>query len=257
MDDAIAHFQEAVKIEPDEAKFHNNLGNALVQKGRMDEAITHFQEALKIDPNEAEMHYNLGNALLKEGSVDDAIIQYQKALEIKPDYVDVRVNLGNALLKKGSVDDAIAHFRKALQIKPDNTKAQNNLGNAFLQKGKTEEAITHFQEALKIEPAQPGTQNNLAWLLATCPDPALRNGNEAVELARQANALTGGKTPVVLHTLAAALAEAGRFSEAVETAQHALRIAGAESNTNLSEQLQFELKLYQAGSPYHATEPTR
>jgi hypothetical protein len=72
-----------------------------------------------------------------------------------------------------------------------------------------------------------------------------------VELARQANGLTGGNNLRVLHTLAAALAEAGRFSEAVETAQRALQLAGAQSNTSLAGQLQLELKLYQAGSPYH------
>jgi hypothetical protein len=79
----------------------------------------------------------------------------------------------------------------------------------------------------------------------------LRNGAKAVELARQANLLTGGENPVILHTLAAACAEAGRFSEAVETAQHALRMAEAQSNTALAGALQSELKLYQAGNPLH------
>jgi hypothetical protein len=82
----------------------------------------------------------------------------------------------------------------------------------------------------------------------------LRNGGRAVELARQANGLTGGEIPVVLHTLAAAYAEAGRYSEAVETAQHALRLAQAQSNTALAAALESELKLYRAGSPYPSPE---
>ena len=113
------------------------------------------------------------------------------------------------------------------------------------------EAIAHFQKALQIKPADPTIQNNLAWVLATCPEASLRDGNKAVELARQANELTGRRNPIILHTLAAACAEAGRFSEAVETAQRALQLAGAQSNANLAGQLQLELKLYQAGSPYH------
>ena len=72
-----------------------------------------------------------------------------------------------------------------------------------------------------------------------------------MELARQANLLTGGENPVILRTLAAACAEAGRYSEAVETAQHALRLAGAQSNAALAAALESELKLYQAGSPFH------
>ena len=75
-------------------------------------------------------------------------------------------------------------------------------------------------------------------MLATCPQAALRNGKKAVELAERAKALTGGEDPIILHTLAAAFAEAGRFSEAVETAQHALRLAEAQSNTKLAGQLQ-------------------
>ena len=110
--------------------------------------------------------------------------------------------------------------------------------------------------ALQIEPADMKAQNNLAWLLATCPRASLRNGDKAVELARQANGLTGGDNPILLRTLAAAFAEAGRFSEAVETARRALRLAGEQSNTSLAGKLQLEIKLYQAGSPFHIPEQT-
>ena len=67
----------------------------------MDEAITHYQKALQINPDYAEAHNNLGNALLQKGRVDEAIAQYQKALQIKPDYAEAHDNLGNALLQKG------------------------------------------------------------------------------------------------------------------------------------------------------------
>ena len=166
--------------------------------------------------------------------MDEAITQYQKALEIKPDYAEAHINLGSALQQKGRVDEAITQFQKALQLNPDYAEAHNNLGNALLQKGRVSEAIAHFQQALQLEPADPRIKNNLAWLLATCPEASLRNGNKAVELAPQANELTGGENPIILHTLAAAFAEAGRFSEAVETAQRALHLAGAQSNTRLA-----------------------
>jgi len=84
----------------------------------------------------------------------------------------------------------------------------------------------------------------------------LRNGKKAVELAERANQLTGGGNPLILCTLAAAYAETARFSEAVETAQRALRLAEAQSNARLVGQLQFELNLYQAGSPFHIPEQT-
>ncbi len=250
-DEAISHYQKALQIKPDFAEAHNNLGNALLQKGSVDEASAHFQKALQINPGYAEAHYNLGNALLKMGSVDEAISHYQRALQIKPDYAEAHNNLGNALLQKGSVDEASAHFQKALQINPDNAEACYNLGNALLQKGNVDEAVTHYQRALQINPDYADAQNNLAWVLATCPQASLRNGNKAVELAQRANQLTGDGNPVVLGTLAAAYAEAGRFPEAVAATQRALQLAGTQSNTSLADVLRSQLKLYQAGLPFH------
>ena len=93
----------------------------------MDEAIAHFQKALQIKPDYAGACYNLGNALLQKGKVDEAIIQYQKALQIKPDYAEAWYNLGNALLQQGKVDEAIAHYQQALQIKPDFPEVLKNL----------------------------------------------------------------------------------------------------------------------------------
>ncbi len=249
--EAIVNFRKALRINPDYAEAHYNLGNALVKEGDADEAITHFQKALQINPDYAEAHYNLGNALLQKGRVDEAIAQYQKALQIKPDYAEVHNNLGNALLQRGGVDEAIAQYQKALQIKPEYLEAHNNLGFALLQKGSVDEAITHFQKALQINPDYAEAQKNLAWVLATCPQASLRNGNKAVELAERANQLTKGVNPVVLVTLAAAYAEAGRFPEAVATAQRALQLAETHSAPALAEAIHSQLKLYQAGIPYH------
>jgi protein O-mannosyl-transferase len=251
VDEAIAQYRKALQIKPDYAEAHNNLGTALLQKGGVDEAIAQYQEALQIKPGYAMARNDLGMAFLQKGRVDDAIFQCQKALQISPDYAAACLNLGNALLRKGSVDDAITQYRKALQINPDLEEAHHNLGNAFLQRGSAAEAITQYQEALQINPADSSVQNNLAWLLATGAEASLRNGNKAVELARQANALTGGTNPAFLSTLAAALAEAGRFPEALETARRALPLAEAQSNTGLAGQLQYEMKLYQAGNPFH------
>ncbi|MGP8201202.1 MAG: tetratricopeptide repeat protein [Limisphaerales bacterium] len=196
-------------------------------------------------------HYNLALSYNKQGRLDEAIEQYQKTLQIQPDHAECHYSLGVALAQKGRLEEAITHYQQALQITPGNAKAHLNLGVAFVQKGRVAGAIAQFQQALRIEPANPEVLNNLAWLLAAGPDASLRNGNEAVELARQANELTGGENPMVLSTLADALAEAGRFSEAVETAQRALRLAEAQSNPRLAGQLQMEMELYQAGRAYH------
>ena len=251
VDEAIVHFQRALQIKPDYAEAHNNLGNALLKRGSVDEAIAHYQKALQINPDNAEAHNNLGNALLQKGKVDEAIAHYQKALQLTPDNAEAHNNLGNALLQMGKLDEAIAHFQKALQIKPDYAEAHINLGNVLIRKGSVDEAIAHYQKALQINPDYAEAMNNLACVLATCPQASLRNGKQAVELAQRANQLTGDGNPVVLGTLAAAYAEAGRFPEAVATAQRALQLAETQSNTALADALRSQLKLYQAGFPFH------
>ena len=263
MDEAISQYQKALQINPALAEVHNNLGVALGRKAREEEAIACYQKALEIKPDYAEAWNNLGSVFFRQGRMDEAISQYQKALEMKPDFAEAHNNLAACLDRQGRMDEAILHYQKAVEIKPDYADAQlnlveahMNLGNILGQQGRMDEAMIHYQKALQIEPADPEVQNNLAWLLATCPQASLRNGNKAVELARQANALTGGENPAILHTLAAAFAEAGRFAEAVETAQRALRLAGAQSNTKLAGQLELELKLYQAGNPFHCPAQT-
>jgi tetratricopeptide (TPR) repeat protein len=250
-------WETTLRVNPDCWLAQNNLGMDLLDKeGQVDEAIPHFEKALQIQPDYAEAYINLGNCLYRQGRMDEAIAHYQKAVEIKPDDVEAHSNLGGALLQKGKAGEAVAHLQKALQINPNFAGTRCNLGLSFFLLGRMGEAISQYQKALEIQPDYAEAQKSLAWILATCPQAALRNSEKAVELARQANVQTGGENPIMLHTLAAALAEAGQFSEAVETAQHALRLTEAQSNAKLAGQLQVELKLYQAGSPFHSPEQT-
>ena len=261
MDEAIAQFQKTLAINPNNAEANYDLGNAFFKQERINEAIAQFQKTLAINPTDADVHYNyadihnnLGNAFLRQGRMDEAIAQFQKALKINPQDADIHYNLGTAFRQQGGMNEAIVQFQKALAIKPEFAEAHYNLGNAFLQQGHVEEAIAHFQKALAIKPDYMEAQNNMAWVLATCPQASLRNGIKAVGLAERANQPAGGKNPMILATLAAAYAEAGRFPEAVETAQRALRLAETQSNTAVAGALQSQLKLYQAGIPFHGTE---
>jgi tetratricopeptide (TPR) repeat protein len=218
-------------------------------KGDREEAIAQFRKALEDKPDYAEARLNLGNALYAKGNQDEAIAQFRKTLEIQPDYAEARLNLGDALFMEGQLEEAIAQYRQAVEIKPDFAEALSNLGAALLRKGQTREALDAWQKSLEIKPGQLSVQNQLAWLLATTPDAALRNGAKAVALAAQASQRSGGGNPVNLRILAAAYAEEGNYGLAAATARRALELAAQQKNDALSAALQKEIQLYQANTP--------
>jgi tetratricopeptide (TPR) repeat protein len=253
VDEAISEYQKALSINPDYAAAYYNLGLVFFQKGQVDEAITQFQQALAINPEYADACYNLGNALAQKGEVDEAISEYQKALAIDPNNAEACYNLGYTLAQQGRVDEAIIQFQQALAINPNLAEASFNLGDALYQKGRVDEAIIQFQKTLAIQPGFVAAQNNLthiAWVMATSPNPSLRNGTKAVELAQQTDRLSGGGNPNMAATLAAADAEAGKFPEAIANAQRALQLASGQNNAAMIPSLEAQLKSYQAGFPF-------
>jgi len=250
-DDAIAQYETALAIRPRHAAAHYSLGNALLKKGRLDDAIAQYQAALEINPDDAVCHYNLGNTLLRTGQVDDAISHFQRALQIQPDYPEAEMDLGSALRAKGELEAAIVDFQKALALRPDYAEAHYNLGTALLKKGEVGAAIFHFETAIALDAHFFQAQNILAWVLATSSNASLRDGTKAVELATQANQLSGGNNANILRTLAAACAERGQFPGAMAAVRQALQLAAAQGNAALATELRNEMALYEAGSPLH------
>ncbi len=144
-------FADAVRKSPDALEPRNELGNALVDKGRFDEAITQFEAALKLKPD-ADAHNNLGNVYVMKGDTARAIEHFQAALKLKPDFKEARGNLAVAEGSKGLTDEAISNFRVALKQEPSNAEARYNMAVVYLKKGMVDEAIGHLQAALQLNP---------------------------------------------------------------------------------------------------------
>jgi tetratricopeptide (TPR) repeat protein len=250
--EAIAHYEKAAAINPGDAEAQNNLGVTFFGMGRVDDAIRHYRQALDIRPQYAEASCNLANALTAKDDLDAAIIRYRACLAAMPDQEEPQYNLASALLRKGRMDEAIVEFQRVLQIHPESADAHANLGIAWLAKGRPQDGVDEYRRALQISPENLAALSNLAWLLATAPDPVLRNGSEAVQLAERAESASSrsDKHPAVLRILAAAYAEAGQFAEAKETAQHALEAANVQGNSTLSNALRDEIALYELSLPY-------
>src|SRR5437870_2303109 len=104
-----------------------NLADALARKGQSDEAMVHYQQSIRLEPNYADAYYNRGNVLFAKGRIDEAIADWEKTLQIQPNDADAHTCLGNALLRRGSVKEAIAHYEKAIALAPEDPHSRNNI----------------------------------------------------------------------------------------------------------------------------------
>ena len=213
--------------------------------------------AIACTPDNAAAHTNLGQAYYEKGEMDKAIAHYERALQIDPNQVLAQSALGLALLDTGRPDESVTHLRKALEINPNFADAHYNLGNTFLQMGRANEAIAQYYRTLAINPRDIEALNNTAWILATWPEATIRDGPKAVELAERADFFTHGESPVISATLAASYAEAGRASDAVKTAERALRLATTLGNAARADSIRAQIELYQSGAAFRDRRFTR
>jgi protein O-mannosyl-transferase len=193
----------------------------------------------------------------------NSISLWEHALAVTPDNQTAHQNLAAALWSKGRTAEAnkhsraaaIAHARTTLRDYPFDIATHNDLGVLLVQNGDVRAGIEQWQISLQLNPDDGNALNNLAWVLATYPEDTIRNGRRAVELAAKAITLPGGNVAIVVRTLAAAYAEAGDFSKAIETGERALDLATAQNNTSLPSTLRHEIELYQAHTPYRESPP--
>jgi Flp pilus assembly protein TadD len=114
-------------MRPTDPDAQVSLGNALFQKGRIDEAIAHYQEAITVHPDHFLARYSLGQALLEKGELEGAIQVCRSALLLRPSDVDCQTTLAIALEEKGNPAEAIQHYQKALELAPSSIPTLTNL----------------------------------------------------------------------------------------------------------------------------------
>lgn len=246
----LAIWQDTVEKRPGNLRALYNYAVALDAVGRHEEAMRQYERAVQIKPDSADAHYVLANALASAGRNQDAISQYGEAVRLDPGHANAHYNLGVLLAESGQLDDAIRHHERAVQLKPDFAEAQYLLGVALFARGRAADAARHYEDAIRIREDFADACNNLAWILATDPDERLFNPVRAVELAERACRLTQRRDAGHLDTLAAALAAAGRFEDAVRAAQEAIEVADA----GLAGEIRGRLALYKAGQPFRRSQ---
>jgi tetratricopeptide (TPR) repeat protein len=247
-DRAIADFTASIRLEPEKTNAYVDRARCHLQKGEHDRAIADYSEAIRRDPKNGFAYSGRGQAHLDKEDFDRAIADLTQAIRLNVNDSAAYFYRGHAHAAKDDYDKAVADFTHTIRLDPQNSRAYSSRGHAYTEPKDNALAVADFQTALRLDADNADAHAGLAWLLATCPDAMLRDGRKALEHARKACELTGWKEPVHLDRLAAAYAETGDFKEAVKWLQQALASPGYPKDER--DRARQRLKLYQAGKPY-------
>jgi tetratricopeptide (TPR) repeat protein len=247
--EAVEHFRQVMRLEPNLPSAPYNLANALRQQGKYDEAVVCYRRALQLQPNDANYYNNLGTVLAMQGKLDDAAASFNLALRIDPNNVGVHYNLALLLSEQKKFAESISHYRFVLRYDPDNMQIYLDIAFALQSEGKINEALNSFRDAARVAPYSPVPLTQIAQILATCPDPNIRDTKHAIEYCLRAAELTEYLDAAVLNNLAVAYAEDRQFDKAANTAQKALELAIGQKKTDLAEHIRRRLDAYKQAAP--------
>ncbi len=234
-DEAVDCMRQAIQLQPQAAKQHNDLGVMLASKSRWAEAEQCFRAVLDIEPNHAGAWNNLGIVLEHHGRPDDAIRCFQSALRADPTFADAHNSWGNALKSAGRIEEAVEQYRQAVQTQADSAEWHYNLAGGLRQLGRLEEAIHSYQEAIQLRPDFVEARVNLGNVLrdANRLDDALLQLETAVSIRPRLAPAHG--------SLASVLALLGQTDEAIVCYRRAVELdpTDAAAHSNLLYALNF------------------
>jgi tetratricopeptide (TPR) repeat protein len=222
--EAAADFSEAARLEPTFSSPLVNRGIAKTGLGDLAGARRDFDRALELNPKDATALVHRAMLSLDENNLASARTDVEALLEVQPASAEGFDCRGLIHLRENKLDEALADFSKAIEIFPQFSGAYLNRGTAHVARREYEAALKDYASAQQYDPNNVRAFNDAAWLLATCPVESVRNPKLAVQLAEQADSLSDVPVGNFLDTLAAAYAADGRFDDAVQAAEHALKV---------------------------------
>jgi tetratricopeptide (TPR) repeat protein len=208
-----------------------------------------WRDTVEKRPENARARSNYATELLAEGRHAEATEHLRAAVALAPRSAEFQANLGVALCMSRAFEECFERLEQAIAIDPRYAPAYRDLAEAHASNGRHAPAVDNYVRAITLNPDDVFLLNRAGWLLATSTEESVRNGAYALQLAQRAVALTNRRDVTSLDTLAAALAESGRFDEAANTALEARKIAAATGPPAAVEEMDGRIDRYRARQP--------
>lgn len=290
LDSALSHYDVLLEHQPDNAVILVKRATALVNLRRPEEALAAFKLAVAASPENPEVRLRYAEALeylgetsaaktqraaiasgtledsqrtdlmitearklTRDGQYDTAAKRYLEVLAMDSENIDAHYELATILGHQGRFDDALKRFATVIEQSPLHAPARRGEITALLLQGRYGVAREKLRQALSVMPRDRQMAHALARLLATAPDPQVRSGQLAVELASRVFAVR--REPATAETLAMAYAEAGQFAEALELQRQLVAAADGRASDDTVARLRKTLLAYEGGQPWRASSP--
>jgi tetratricopeptide (TPR) repeat protein len=225
LEEAVADADKAIQLSPqnsyafiERAVFEYNMKAYEKAKSDLDQAV-------KLGSRAAVLHICRGMICLEQSDLKQAHAEFTAALQIDPKHPDAHCGLASVFLKRSDTKHALLVLDRAVEIDPQSADSHGNRAVILLSLGKYDKALDDLDDLLKVAPNSARALKERAWILATCPETKVRNGEQAVATATRACELTQWKEPHYLATLAAAYSEAGDFDNAVTCQKRAIDLS--------------------------------
>ncbi len=253
---AVRELHAVVTDEPEFTAARIGLAEALVKARRGRDAIAVYREGLDLDLPAAEK-IELLNALAqlawRRGQRPRAIASWRRVTDLEPESSIAWTNLANAMQLSGKRPEARRLFAKAVKLDPQNATAWLSEGRLLILERRFQLARQRLETAIAQVPDHAGLKDTLSRLLSTCSDARIRDGRRAMALAQQAYALEGKIE--YAETFGMALAELGRFEEAIRWQHSVINEAARIGDQDAMPRLAAMLRSYEQREPIRMANP--
>ncbi|XZE51567.1 tetratricopeptide repeat protein [Planctomycetaceae bacterium SH139] len=265
VDTARADMDKAIAMDPNNPSALLLRAESRLRENNVAEAKADVDAAMALQPGNGRGIFLRSLIAAEQERYADAINDMKLLAQNDPENSAWALQLASYYQLDDRPRKAIEIASDILARNPENWQALRLRGDAYLSINEHAEAIADYKAALETPLAneeqlatapeamnkvsRSGLANNLAWVMATSPQDALRDGEAAIKFGTEAAELTEYKEAHILSTLAAGYAEAGNFEKAIEWAEKAVAVGEEEGNEQL-EQLKSELESYRKGEPW-------
>lgn len=243
---ALAAFDAAVAADATNHQAWFNRALLRAQLGKPAEAISDLDQAISLKSDYGDAYYNRGQLHANRNDLAKATADFTTAIRLSPQDYGAYLGRANILARQGKFDEAMRDCDSAVKAAPKSPAVYTQRGDVLHDLGKWNESLADYRRAIEINSRFGPAHIGIAWILATCPDDAVRQGDAALSAARRAVVYQGPRDWRAFDAQAAAEANLGKFAEAKATLQKGIEVAPPDA----AERLKKRMLLYEQEKPF-------